>query len=371
MVGIEQIGVGEIIGRLPQLVPWDRSELSCQTIDLLIICAGFEDRAVAIVNAISGVKVLHQVTIHYPTNAEDNARASDAIALISASRRSAIVYDKSSFFAEMNRILEEYSDKEMRIVVDVSAMASYVTSRVLSALWNKCSRASIRMYYAEARDYHPTREDWEVFFAGVERPDDNLCIAERYEDTYFQSREVDDTYECDAFPGSNEGPLATQFIAIPSFSLYRVKSMTTFVSSRYNVAQPDIQWFLGSPPDKERNGWRFDAMAKLYNVRSGGVAVDTRDYRDVLRKLDESWGDALKNERHVVVGGMGSKMQNVGVFLFLMMHPECGLLHCEPREFIAKRYTDGIGPQWCLNLGQIAVIQGLIRSRGQLLFHWD
>ena len=118
------------------------------------------------------------------------------------------------------------------------------------------------------------------------------------------------------------------------------------------------------------NGWRFDAIAKLYNVRSGAIAVDTRDYRDVFRKLDEVWNDGLKNERHLVIGALGSKMQSVGVFLFLMMHPECGLLHCEPTEFIASRYSMGVGPLWCLDFGQLSEVRDLLKSRSTLQFRW-
>jgi len=370
MAEIEQTLIADIVGRLPQLIPWNREDLQGQQISLLIVCAGFEERAVAIVDEVANTKLKHLLIVEYPTNTEDNASAIARLESIPSATRSRVKYDRSTFLSEICRKIEAHTGQGEEVLIDVSAMASYVTSRVLKALWDKSAAANTRLFYAEAREYHPTKADWMEFFSRVTDPEDNLSIAESYEATYFQSRGVEETYECDAFPGRNEGPLATELIAIPSFSLQRVKSMTTFAEARYNVTQRSVHWFLGSPPDKVKNGWRFDAIARLYNVRSGGVSVDTRDYRDVVRKLDEAWGEALRNERHLVIAGMGSKMQNIGVFLFLSMHPECGLLHCEPKEFIAGRYTDGVGPKWCLNIGRVGEIKDLLLSRGRLSFRW-
>ena len=52
------------------------------------------------------------------------------------------------------------------------------------------------------------------------------------------------------------------------------------------------------------------------------------------------------------------------------MHPESGLLICEPREFIADRYSTGVGLRWWLELGKIESIKELLFARGELRFHW-
>ena len=371
MVEIQQIQIADIIARLPQLIPWDDKRVVGGQSTCLVVCAGFEDRATAIVKAVGSTSILHLIVIDYPTNESDNAISSVLFNSISAIKSTRILYNKSTFYQEFCVAIEAHATVDgFKVVVDVSAMASYVTSRVFGAIWRKVANADVTVFYAEAEEYHPTRVEWEEFFKGITDPEENLSIASRYEELYFQSRGVGETYECDVFPGSNPGPLATELIAIPSFSLQRVKSMTTFAESRYNVSPRSIKWFLGSPPDKPKNGWRFDALAKLYNVRTGGFAVDTRDYRDILRRLDEMWLDSLMKERHLVVAGMGSKMQNIGVFLFLLMHRECGLLHSEPKEFLAKRYSNGIGPIWCLEFGMATKIAELLSSRHTLKFHW-
>ncbi len=205
-------------------------------------------------------------------------------------------------------------------------------------------------------------EEWDAFFRSVPNPNDNLSMAEFYEQSHFQTRGVEETYESDTFPGVNVGPLATELIAIPSFSRDRMKSLLAFAESRYNVRESSVRWFLGQPPDRHRNGWRFQALANLYNVRHEGIGVSTRDYREVFQRLDLQW-EELHTERHLVIASLGSKMQHLGTFLFLAMHRECGLLLCEPREFIAERYSTGIGPRWWLDFGAVSEIGGFGEPR--------
>jgi hypothetical protein len=257
----------------------------------------------------------------------------------------------------------------LRVVIDVSGMASYVVYRVLSAVWETLPMARLGVYYAEASDYSPTELEWRDFFGSVSEPSNNLVMAEHYEQTHFQSRGVDFTYESDVFPGQNVGPLATEVVAVPSFSLLRMKAMLAYAESNYSVPKGNVRWFLGQPPDRVKNGWRFDALASLYNVRNSGEAVSTRDYREMFQKLDLLWEDP-STERHVVIASQGSKMQHLGAFLFLMMHRECGQIFCEPQEFLANQYTRGIGPKWWVDFGAIESIRKVLASRGDLLYRW-
>lgn len=371
MAEIHEARIIDIVAQMPDLVQWNPETSRGRRISLLVVCAGFEDRAVAIADALIDVIIDHVLIIEYPTNANDNAASSIRLAQIPSGDVQTITYQRGDFFRTIrDRVSQMNFDSAHDVVVDVSAMASYVLSRTFAALWTVLTASRLRVFYAEAIDYHPTEAAWNDFFHGVTDPNDNLSIAERYEETNFQARGVEYTYECDVFSGWNQGPVATEVVAIPSFSLQRVKSMTAFATSRYNVTPEGIHWFLGSPPDKRRNGWRLDALAKLYNVKSHGTPVDTRDYRDIVRRLDELWDDSVEKERHLVIAGMGSKMQNVGIFLFLQMHQECGLLHCEPKEFIATRYSNGIGPKWEIDFGLTSDIKQLVEKRQSLTFKW-
>jgi hypothetical protein len=370
MAEITAVTMVDILSTMPELVPWDPKRLGGEAIDLLVCCAGFEDRSTAVIGALADCSVARLLLVQYPTNPDDNARA---VASFSGVRGWPtpvdIRYDRGSFVGTLRRALQG-GPAGPRIIVDLSGMASYVIYRVLNTIWDELPEARLALFYAEAGEYAPSRAEWDKFYSTVADPTDNLAMAESYEQSHFQSRGVDFTYESEIFPGCNMGPLATVVVAIPSFSLQRVKSMLAYAEAQYNLRTADVRWFLGQPPDKARNGWRFDAVASLYNVKDHGVGVSTRDFRDALQRLDSLW-EQLFADRHIVIANLGSKMQHLGCFLFLRMHRECGLLLCEPDEFIAGNYSAGIGPQWLLDLGRICEMRDLLESRGNLRFSWD
>jgi hypothetical protein len=370
MPEITTVTTVDVLGELPEIVPWKNSLVENDAIDLLVCCAGFEERSVAILTDLKSCQVRTALIVLYPTNSQENQPSfEDFQRLDSSTERIELPYARESFLHRLRTELMRWRDKDVRVVVDLSAMASYVVYRTLWALWEQLPQARLSVYFAEAGDYAPTREDWEAFYASVPNPNDNLSMAERYEQTYFQTRGVEETYESDTFPGRNVDPLATDVIAIPNFSLHRMKSMLAFAESQYNVRESNVRWYLGQPPDRVRNGWRFQALACLFNVRHEGVGVSTRDYREILQRLDALW-EELHTERHLVIASLGSKMQHLGTFLFLAMHRECGLILCEPREFIAGNYSTGIGPRWWLDFGTVSKLRRILESRGELDFVW-
>lgn len=371
MAELVEVTMADILRDLPEAVPWQSSNVADSRIDVLVCCAGFEDRARAILIDSRDMIVKNAVIIVYPTNREDNEAAlEDFRKQESFENRIELTYDRRTFLKSVRDVFTEIRDVSApRIVVDLSGMASYVVYRVLDSCFDLFPEGEVGIYYSEAENYSPSHTEWEKFFQSVSNPDDNLAMAERYEETYFQSVGVDETYESDVAPGLNTDPLVTQLVAIPSFSLQRMKSMLAFAQSHYSVPSGNIRWFLGQPPDRKRNGWRYDAMASLYNVKNDGVAVSTLNYRETLQELDELWQES-HTESHTVIANMGSKMQHLGVFLFLRMHPESGLLLCEPESFLASSYSTGCGAKWWLDFGQVGKLNSILKSRGMLRFTW-
>src|SRR5262249_3984984 len=129
-------------------------------------------------------------------------------------------------------------------------------------------------------------------------------------------------------------------------------------------------WVVGQPPDESKNGWRFDATKELYSPMHNVIPMSTRDYKRILWYLSDLW-ETLNFERHLVIAPLGSKMQHLGIFLFLKMKTDPGLLMSEPKAFVASRFSSGIGLAWLLDLGRMAELKKLLASHGMLRFHWD
>lgn len=374
---IHQVSVDEIIARLPELEPLEETHLNgsgCKVI--LFAAAGFEDRARALIEQFPPSVWDDLLLVCYPTNEADNESTRRAYRHLDITgERTELLYDKGTLWQQLDDALTKYNDGNgCAAVVDVSGMSSYVLYPLLESIRQKLPRALLGIIYFEADEYHPRKEAWTAFRSSIIDLSNSLEIAERYQQSgKFESEGPTTVYGSQLYPGINVDGLATQLVAIPSFSLERMKEMVAHAEDQYNAARDEVRWVFGNPPDRQKNGWRLDAQIELYCAQDDqrSVAVSTRNYTDLVRVLDELWEETTgQRERHMVIATVGSKMQHVGTFIFLCMHPEVGIILSEPKEFIAKQYSNGCGPGWWLNLGPVETFSALLRSRGTLRFQW-
>jgi hypothetical protein len=249
-------------------------------------------------------------------------------------------------------------------------MSSYLLYLVFDALYDHRFVPHVAVFYAEAVDYFPQQGEWQRVQAEAAKARDFLEKADLYEKSGFLSLGVDAIYESESFPGQNVSALPTQIVAVPNFSWTRMREMLAYAENQYNAAPKDAIWVIGQPPDEQKNGWRFDAMKDLYQPMRNVLPVGTRDYKQMLWHLADLW-ETLNIERHLVLAVLGSKMQHLGVFFFLKMRQDTGLLLSEPRAFVANRYSTGVGPTWWIEFGSMTPIKALMSSYGMLDFQWD
>ncbi len=65
----------DVLGKLPEIVPWKSTLIGNDPIDLLVCCAGFEDRSSAIVTDLESCQVRTAFVVVYPTNSSENRPA--------------------------------------------------------------------------------------------------------------------------------------------------------------------------------------------------------------------------------------------------------------------------------------------------------
>lgn len=374
MPEIQQRSLQDIIGQLPAMARVDGTMPPVATIDLLITAAGFEDRATAICAIATAVEMRHHVVITYPTNRNDNASSREKlIGLPHTGELHEVGYDRADFRTRLLQSLGIYrAQGEINAVVDVSGLSSYAFFRLMPICFEMLPEAHIHLFYAEAEHYFPEPREWTEFLSRISDKSDSLTIAREYaaRPEGFQSRGVEIVYESESFLGSNQDGLPVQMVAFPNFSLERMKSMVSFCENQFNALGRDTEWFVGQPPDVAKNGWRTEALTQLYLVSPDRLhSVSTLDYRDTLRALDDLWENKC-TERHMIITTLGSKMQHLGVLCFLKMHQDVGLVLSEPAEFVAGRFSTGIGSRWWIDCGRVSELVRLLESRGELTFRW-
>src|SRR5205823_3856208 len=128
----------------------------------------------------------------------------------------------------------------------------------------------------------PTRSEWDTFRTAVTRIPDLVERAKEFEARYFQSKGVDEVYESQEFVGSNPDGAPVRLAVVPNFSYERVQMTLASCEDKYASGRErtDVEWLFGSPPNKEKNGWRFDALKTMYENPERSHAVSTFDYKE-------------------------------------------------------------------------------------------
>ena len=300
--------------------------------DCVVVCAGFEDRAVGTVRRIcskgSGGFVLYMVT-YLPEQVQNRVGEMQEIADSSGIETVEISYDRREpldVTATMKRIAHAHS----RVFVDVSGMSRLLIVQCVVALLGAGCR-SLSILYGEADQYVPTRLQFE---RDREQRDTEPRIG------YLSSG----IFEIAAVPALASVAMLGEpirLIAFPSLD-------PTQLSAVVQELQPAYVNFVHGVPPRTENEWRKDAICWL-NERtlkqsqgSDEHEASTFDYRETLRMLLEIYRRRCGWDR-LIIAPTGSKMQAVGVGLFRAVLPDVQIVYPTPQTFVEPaRYTVGL-----------------------------
>jgi hypothetical protein len=308
--------------------------------DCLVLCAGFEDRALEVLKRIrggrDGFKAL--LILYLPLIAENKtSKISDALRDLGA-QVTEITYDRQNPSGFGAIAMEHLSRIEGKLAIDISAMSRLLIVQLLVALKGQdgaLERSTI--LYTEARDYPPSEAEVRRLLA--ERRDDPIQSIHLLSSGVFEITVVP---ELSALSMTGE---QTRLVTFPSFNVEQLTALRAELQpSRLVVAH-------GIPP-KLSNAWRKDAIAALNHTSSLGAEeweVSTLDYRETLDKLFELYNRHNERDR-IAVCPTGSKMQAVAVGLFRAFLGDVQIVYPTPKRFYPENYTVGIDASHALDL---------------------
>ncbi|HEX4638077.1 MAG TPA: hypothetical protein VH170_01175 [Chthoniobacterales bacterium] len=340
---------------------------------LFIAAMGFEDRSPACFEswcAEKSQKKRTAILIEYPFNRTENevqeARFDEAAAHNGVNVIK-LPYDQRSLYGAVIGLTRTIADKSV-VAVDLSSLASFALFPVLAAVINALPDSLLDICYSEAADYFPKRVEWESFQAKVSE----LDLYERsrlFDEQHFQSSGVEVVFECAPFTGHNPDRLPSSVVLVPNFAFERVNRMIDFTSEKYSVPRDRYDWIIGVPPDRERNGWRHDALWQMFDKPHHKHEASTLQYKEILLVLHNLWSERRFIES-LTIATTGSKAQHLGTLLFLMMHQEVSLVLSQPKQFIAEKYSEKTGVQWQVRLGLVRDLLEQLVSWNQIIFSW-
>lgn len=302
--------------------------------DCLVICSGFEDRALGFLRSATLTQTgsFRTVVINYLPFIKEN-RESQIQEICRSARldTDTLIYDRQNPLGFGDRFSEVISSVRGRLYVDISGMSRLLIAQILVALSSTPSGFLRRsVLYAEALEYPPEKTE-------VEQAIENSRVDPLSSIMLLSSGVFDVTILPELSSLSLDGQ-QTRLVIFPSFNTDQLTALRTELQpSRYSIIH-------GIPPAHE-NGWRTEAIAKLNHIESlqgeESHSTSTLDYRETLDCLLEIYRKHGSIER-ILVAPTGSKMQTVATGLFRSFIRDVQIVYPTPGLFPSPaNYTVG------------------------------
>ena len=305
----------------------------------MVVCAGFEDRAVEALKRIcaSGKTDISIGVINYlPPYKENKTEEILNLAGESNFHVEKFVYNRQDP-AGIGEKLCEFAKSFNRIFIDISGMSRLLIVQALVALIPE--KRPITIIYSEAENYPPSREEFDK-----NPPDANAGAIM----SYLSSGIFDIAITPELSSVSMQGA-PVRLLAFPSFDHIQLKNLL-------HELQPTYANIIHGIPPEEKNKWRTEAVRKLNqpNLNSLHKPVDyyvsTLDYRKTLMQLLDVYAERSMFDR-IVVAPTGSKMQSVAVGLFRAVLYDIQIVYPTPHTFDdPNQYTTGVRQLYALDL---------------------
>lgn len=323
----------------PRLTPASRLGYSRE--DTLIVCAGFEDRALASVRFIQPGNECRLIVVEYSPFMRNNRKAEIVDWFQSATGLGAEIlgYDRENPEGFGLLLAEAVADRRGRVYVDVSAMSRLLIVQSLVALGSRpegfrgCS-----VVYCQAELYPPTQAEAQAVFEQIEVDPTFSAL--------FLSAGV---YDITIVPELSSVALAatqTRLVAFPGFDAHHLTAL-------HSELQPSRFTFVEGVPPSAENAWRRDFIARINRLdQSEGErrVASTLDYAETLDLLLEIYRNHGLRDR-LLIAPTGSKMQSVAVGIFRAFMKDVQIVYPTPQGFVSPdSYTVGAGSIYTLEL---------------------
>lgn len=312
--------------------------------DWLIVCAGFEDRAVGVLHNAAGARSpFHVLLILYrPFLHENKEEDCHRICQRMGIQYREVLYDLENPSGFGSLLLEGLSSCRGRIFIDVSGMSRLLITQTLVALGTSPQGfANCFAAYAEAEIYPPSQTDAEAELAKLDS--DSTVSIQFLSSGVFEVTVVPELSAL-AMVGAQ-----TRLIAFPSLDEHHLIALQSEL-------QPSRFSFIEGVPSEPQNRWRQEFIAKVNHLdeirESAGERFEasTLDYRETLGLLLRLYADHAIRER-LLLAPTGSKMQTVVVGIFRALVQDVQIVYPTPRGFRTPAdYTRGVGSLHCLPL---------------------
>lgn len=372
-----RLSLENIADRLPTFAESD----DIPDVDVLILAAGFEPRCATVARKLqaAGRRVPHTITLHFPTNLDENAviwEELDGIVEAISEKRTAIQMTGSSLefdSALLSALPPMAGSGATRVLLDVSGASGRMILLTLRALFSSVRQDSthidLAVAYTEANEYAPSKEEADATIAELKHALESHTMPGK-ELTLGLDRDPQDL--CVVYEGHHVEDGPDRAIVICGFNAHRIRAALDNIDPSFNtnLPHPQVTYVAGEPPRPDRS-WRLDAMKELNAFGTDPAALhyrtsSTLHYEETLRLLEQLYEKSFGAER-ITVLPFGSKMQTIATALFCELHADVRAQIVTPKAYRGSGYSTGSGPTHILNFGVVAELIDVLASVGSIV----
>lgn len=325
----------------PELHPVDEFQLNGNLV--IVTCAGFEDRSVALLNwAISSNKQISSVVLveYKPMLSENRLEELIRICETSSIQYQVIQHDRENQSGGGEEIITATADHLGPVIIDISGMSRLLIVQIVVALGRrKTGFRNAFIGYTVAAIYPPSMDEVSEALRNVTYGDDN--------DVYFLSSGVHDVSIVPELSSVALQGQPIRLILFPSFNPDQFNALRS-------VIQPSYVSIIHGEPPSDDNKWRQEAISKLNGIphllHKEEYTISTFHHSatvDVLLKIYQEYGVLQK----LIIAPTGSKMQSVGVGIVRAYLDDLQIAYPTTRLFSnPSDYTHGVNKSFILPL---------------------
>jgi hypothetical protein len=315
--------------------------------DLVVVCAGFEDRAVEVLKraVAGGSRDFRVICIEYlPANAGNRAPEVLELCRLAGARLEIFHYDRENPAGAGDQLLDRVQGN--RLHMDVSGMSRLLIIQVVTEAVRAHMLDRATLWYTEALEYPPTPAEVDALLSDSA---DATSVA------MFLSSGV---FGLTAVPELSSVAMHGQPIALVAFPSWNTMQLAAL---RAELQASTFITVHGIPPDPS-NAWRPDAIARLNRLDAlapqESVRASTLDYRETLVALTNAYAKRRHRDK-LVVSPTGSKMQSLAVGILCGWLHDVQIVYPTPRTFSPPHeYTRGVKAVYKLELALFQLPRG-------------
>jgi len=307
--------------------------------DLFVCALGFEDRCTAGPERLekSGYICKNGIMLKYDIHIQENDKNREKSRKILGNicetpflTSDYFVTDpcksESKFIDTLNMIAKQSSISS--VTIDITSFSSVSIIQILDLLFRRTKKAlkQIRIIYTEAEKYFPLKED----------------IKKRMPEDVYLSSGVKEVITIPRFSGIFLPGYSALLIIFLGFDPIRARGAMNFFQPSKKIG------IVGEPPREDRK-WRAEEVKrrnlKIFDEKDEMIFLSTFYYEETILKLNELY-EKFSPKSNIAICPLGSKLQTLGVFLFIKKHPDVKLLFPTPVKFHPQRYSEGYNKIW-------------------------